>query len=120
MNKPFSILFVDDDPNIRRMVELFLKGRNVELQCAGNGRSALKYLDQKEYDLIFTDIQMPEMDGLTLLQEVRKKNSDVPVVVISAFGQESASRRAMELGASSALSKPFDRNGIIRVIEQYA
>ena len=119
MSKTTSILFVDDDPNMRRMVELFLKNQDVLLRCAGNGRVALKYIETQNFDLIFTDVQMPEMDGLSLLSELKKRNILIPVVIVSAFGQESASRQAFDLGAGDVINKPFDRNTILKIISKY-
>ncbi len=119
MSKTTSILFVDDDPNMRRMVELFLKNQDVLLECAGNGRAALKYTETQNFDLIFTDVQMPEMDGLSLLSELKKRNVSTPVVIVSAFGQESASRQAFDLGAGDVINKPFDRNTILKIISKH-
>ena len=109
MNKPFSVLFVDDDPNMCRMIELFSKDQDINIQCAGNGRYALKYLAMQKYDLIFTDLQMPEMDGLSFLRHLRQTEITIPVIIISAFGQESDTKQALNLGASDVMSKPFDR-----------
>lgn len=111
-----KILFVDDDPNIQRMVEIFLRQQNYQITFAKNGRSALKYFDAAKYDLIITDVQMPEMDGLTLTREIRKKDNNIPIIIVSAFGQESMARE-VEGERVTVLNKPFERASLIEAIE---
>ena len=115
-----NILFVDDDPNMQKMVELFMRKSKHKLSCAKNGRSALKYMENNNFDLVITDIQMPELDGLALIDEIRKINTDVPIVIISAFGQESMSRKALEKGAVKILHKPFESRQLFEVIDQFS
>ena len=111
-----KILFVDDDPNIHRMVEIFLRSHGYQITFAKNGRSALKYFENNSFDLIVTDIQMPEMDGLTLTKEIRKKDNNIPIIIVSAFGQESMADEVKEVNIS-VLNKPFERDGLIDAIE---
>ncbi|HHM01836.1 MAG TPA: response regulator [Caldithrix abyssi] len=113
-----KILFVDDDPNMHRMVELFLRSAGVELIFAGNGRSAIKHMENHRFDLIFSDIQMPEMDGITLLKHLREKGDATPFVIVSAFGQESVAEKALALGASDIVNKPFDRETLLAKIRK--
>lgn len=103
-----NILFVDDDPSMHKMVDLFLRDLNYTISWAKNGRSALKMLKGNKYDLIISDIQMPEMDGLSFLQEIRKYNKKTPFVVLSAFGHERLSEKALKYGATAVLNKPFE------------
>lgn len=112
-----KILFVDDDPNIQKMVEIFLRNKNYEITFAINGRSALKIFNTGSFDLIITDIQMPVMDGLTLAKEVRKKDKNIPIIVVSAFGQESMSKKMRQQNAF-VLNKPFERQLLIAAIEK--
>ncbi|RMH63302.1 MAG: response regulator [Calditrichaeota bacterium] len=114
-----KILFVDDDPNMQRMVEILLRNEDLELIFAGNGRSALKQMDRHDFDMIFSDIQMPEMDGLTLLAEVRSRQPHLPFIIISAFGQESMEKKALDAGASRVLNKPFDRDKLLSIINDF-
>ncbi|HED11361.1 MAG TPA: response regulator [Caldithrix abyssi] len=112
-----KILFVDDDPNMHRMVELFLRSAGVELVFAGNGRSAIKHMENHTFDIIFSDIQMPEMDGIALLQYLKEKGDTTPFIIISAFGQENMAGKALELGARAIVNKPFDRETLLKKIE---
>ena len=114
-----KILFVDDDPNMQKMVELFIRKSKHQLSCAKNGRSALKILETNKFDLIITDIQMPELDGLALIDEIKKLHIEVPIVIVSAFGQESMSQKAIAKGAVKILHKPFESRQLLEVIEQF-
>lgn len=115
----YHILFVDDDPHMQKMVELFMRNSPHRLTCARNGRSALKMLVNNSFDLIITDIQMPELDGLSLIEEIRKTDLEIPIVIISAFGQDKMSQRAIQKGAAKILNKPFDSNQLLNVIDQF-
>ena len=115
-----KILYVDDDPNMQKLVELFMRKSKYELDSAKNGRSALKLLDKNKYDLIITDIQMPEMDGLSLIDEIKKKKIVAPVIIVSAFGQESISQKGLRKGAVKVLHKPFESKQLFDVIEKYS
>ncbi len=115
-----KILFVDDDPNMHRMVELLLRSEtDLEIVFAGNGRSALKQMERHTFDMVFSDIQMPEMDGMALLKHIRDENSKLPFVIISAFGQESMAQKALTAGASDVINKPFGREQIVNVIHKF-
>ena len=98
------ILFADDDPNIQRMVELFLKKFTLKIEFAKTGRTALKMLEYDSFDMLFTDAQMPEIDGLTLIKEIRRRKWSIPIVLISAYGQESLYEKAKESGVNGVIS----------------
>jgi CheY-like chemotaxis protein len=110
-----KILFVDDDPNIHKMVELFMRSEGYKITFAKNGRSALKFFELDIFDLVVTDIQMPEMDGLTLTREIREKNTQIPIIVVSAFGQEKLALEALPKN-TTVLNKPFEREKLIDAI----
>lgn len=112
-----KILFVDDDPNIQRMVEIFLRDSGYQITFAKNGRSALKFIENEPFDLLITDIQMPELDGLSLAKAILEKGIQIPVIVVSAFGEENISTDKL-IGDMSVINKPFDRARLIGAIEQ--
>jgi len=115
-----KILYVDDDPNMQKLIELFMRKSKYQLDSAKNGRTALKLLASNTYDLIITDIQMPELDGLSLIDEIKKKKIEAPVVIVSAFGQENISQKALKKGAVKILHKPFESKQLFDVIEKYS
>ena len=114
-----KILFVDDDPNIQKMIEIFLRKYNFNVTFVKSGRSALHKLQEDNYSLVISDIQMPEMDGLTLIEKIKIKYPEIPVVIISAYGQEQMTEKAMAKGASKILNKPFDSKILISTIQEF-
>ncbi|BAI81559.1 two-component system, NtrC family, transcriptional regulator [Deferribacter desulfuricans SSM1] len=101
------ILIVDDEENHRFMVGLHLK-ENYDILEAQNGLEALNILDDEHVDLILLDVKMDVMDGLTFLSHLRKKNLNIPVIVISAFNNVRTAVESMKLGALDYITKPVD------------
>ncbi len=80
-----SVLIVDDDPNQVKLIKIYLKHTDLEITTAKNGRHALSILKDKNFDIVLTDYQMPEMDGETLISKIRNElKFSMPVVMISA------------------------------------
>jgi DNA-binding NtrC family response regulator len=81
-----SILVVDDEKKMRHILQLMLEREGFKAEQAENGKEALAMLQKKEFGVVITDLKMPEMDGLSLLEEAKKINPDLPIVVITAHG----------------------------------
>jgi CheY-like chemotaxis protein len=110
-----SILVVDDEPDVpelfRQRFRRDVRQGTYVLHFAASGEEALQQLAddiQPELIVILSDINMPGMDGLTLLSEVRKRFPDLPVMMITAYGDDERRRRADDLGAADFLTKPVD------------
>ena len=110
-----SILVVDDEPDVaelfRQRFRRDVRQGTYVLHFAASGEEALQQLAdeiQPELIVILSDINMPGMDGLTLLGEVRKRFPDLPVIMITAYGDDERRRRADDLGAADFLTKPVD------------
>jgi CheY-like chemotaxis protein len=110
----FSVLIVDDEPD---MADLFRQRFRREvrqgqymLHFATSGEEGLRRLDEigPELIVILSDINMPGMDGLTLLGEVKRRRPELPVLMVTAYGDDQRRRRAVELGAADFLQKPVD------------
>lgn len=114
-----KILVVDDDPNMHRLIELYLNSEQYKITSVSSGRMALHKLKEAEFDLIISDIQMPQMDGIRMTEEIRKKNKDIPIIVISAFGKNSHSTQAREAGANLVIEKPFEQETLVDKIGAY-
>ncbi|MEJ2033354.1 MAG: sigma-54 dependent transcriptional regulator [Deltaproteobacteria bacterium] len=102
-----QVLLVDDDPLLREVITALLAGRGYRVDTAGNGQEALEKVKGQTYDHILTDINMPVMDGLTFLKELKQKGIETSVVVISAHTDMDHVVQAMQLGARDYIAKPF-------------
>lgn len=112
-----KILIVDDDPQMHRLISLFLQNKPYHLDKASNGRIALSKIASEEYDLIISDLQMPETDGIELIKQIRREKNSIPVIIISAYGLESMAENALREGASYVLQKPFEASKLIKIID---
>ena len=101
------ILIVDDEPNVRLNYRVTLETEGFEVQEASDGGAALRELAGKDFDLAILDMRMPEMDGLELLERMRERKIQTPVVIITAYGDVPHAVRAMKLGAIDFLQKPL-------------
>src|SRR4051812_25541844 len=109
-----SVLIVDDEPNIRRMVGALLGAEGYEVRDAHDGATALQRALENEPDVLLLDLMMPgEMDGLATLARLREKLPDVPVVMMSGRAGLSDAVRATKLGAFNFLEKPLSPEGVL-------
>lgn len=120
------VLVVEDSPAMRAFVRAALEDGGLEVTEAGNGFEALRLLPRERYDLVVTDINMPDIHGLELISFMRK--SDVhratPVIIVSTEGAQRDRERGIALGANAYLTKPFDpealRSTARRLLEEAA
>ncbi|TBV82759.1 MAG: sigma-54-dependent Fis family transcriptional regulator [Desulfobulbaceae bacterium] len=109
-----KILFVDDEQNMRVAIYEALSHRGYAVTVAENGRTALELLAKTAPDLVVTDIRMPEMDGIELLQQIKTIRPELPVVIITGYATVETAVKAMQQGAVDYILKPFQ----IEVIEE--
>lgn len=102
-----KFLFVDDEAGMRSLVKEFFSNEGYTTLEAENGREALKLIDIENFDAVVTDMRMKEMDGLTLLREIRGRSSTLPVILITGFGSIEAAVEAIKEGATNFIPKPF-------------
>ena len=110
--KKQRVLIVDDEPETLKYVGANLRARGYEVLTAEDGRAALKLAGETIFDLIILDIGMPGPDGFEVCQAIRR-DSDVPIVMLSARGQEKDIVRALDLGADDYLTKPFGAEELV-------
>jgi len=110
-----KVLVVDDNHTNRRILELQLEGWQLLPTLANSGYEALQLLEQKGFDLVITDMQMPEMDGVQLATIIREKNSLMPVILLSSIGDETKSRYSHLFTA--ILTKPAKQQQLCRVVQ---
>jgi len=101
------VLVVDDDLGIRDLLEQTLALAEYDVDTAPDGHSAVTSLRNETYDLMITDLKMPGMDGLALVQEARRLAPGLPVVIITAYSTEATAIESVNLGVSGYLIKPF-------------
>src|SRR5450830_1733500 len=103
-----SVLVVDDEPHMRRILEIMLQRNGYRVFGAGNGLEALEIVEAEKIDLIITDMRMSVMNGIELLIKLRNDGVDIPVIVITAHGSVESAVEAMKYGASDYILRPFD------------
>ena len=110
-----KIIIIDDERGIRNTLREILADEGHEVEVAENGKQGLEMAQAKAYDLIFSDIKMPEMDGLELLKTLKEgeETAETPVVMISGHGDVETAVQALKMGAYDFLLKPLDLNRIL-------
>jgi two-component system response regulator PilR (NtrC family) len=114
-----KILVVEDERGMREMLGILLSRAGYEVQCIEKGEMALNLLRQGlGYDLVITDLVMPEVDGIEILKETKKQNPETQVIVITAYGTTESAVQAMKQGAYDYIVKPFKVEEILVVVEK--
>ncbi len=114
-----NILVVDDELNMRRVLKILFESKGYTVSCASNGSDALDELSRnKEISLVISDLNMPGMDGIALLEEINKRYEALPFILISAYGTIERAVEAMKRGAVDFITKPFNKELIIRTVER--
>ncbi|GAB4325287.1 MAG: sigma-54 dependent transcriptional regulator [Candidatus Zixiibacteriota bacterium] len=113
-----SILVVDDKDSVRRMLAdtLIAKGHSVEV--ARNGNSAVEKSKSQQFDLVLTDLKLPEMDGLQVLSAIKERDPETAVIVMTAYGTIETAVSAIKMGAFDFLTKPFDPDHLTMLIDR--
>ena len=106
MNNETSILIIEDDKSIQNFLSISLKTNGYRYETAANGLEGISLFLSNNPDLILLDLGLPDIDGLAVLEQVRQ-SSDVPVIVVSARGQEREKVQALDMGADDYITKPF-------------
>jgi two-component system response regulator PilR (NtrC family) len=118
VSEPSRILVVDDERSMREFLEIFFRREGYDVTPAESVESALMALDADDYDIVITDIQMPDRSGLELLREINETAPETPVVMITAFGTTENAITAMKQGAYDYITKPFKVDEIRVVVEK--
>src|SRR5688500_7358729 len=120
--KPLCVLVADDEPTIRTILERWLKAEGHTVLTVGNAREAAKLLTRIRFDLIVTDIIMPEGDGLQLIREFKEAQPEVRILAISGGGKymelADCLKMAKGLGAHAVVTKPFEREQLLEGVKQ--
>ena len=112
------ILFIEDDPAGRELGIFNLRKAGYHADEAKDGTDGLKLFSASSYDLVVTDLKMPGVSGMDVLREIKKLNAQVPVIVVTAYGNVERAIEAMKLGATDFIGKPFNRDHLLLAVEK--
>ncbi len=111
------ILIVDDDAAVRAALERTLSGEGLTVETVSDAFQALDRLDQRPQDAVLLDLKMPGMDGLGLLDNLRRRGLEIPVVILTGHGDDFTSRQCLDAGAAAFLTKPPDRSELLLAVK---
>lgn len=112
------ILIVDDEQVVIKSAERVLRGKGYNVEGAPGGREAILKIEQNGYDLVFTDLKMPEVDGITLIRWIKKSRPSIGIVIITGYPSQETLKEALELGIIDYVPKPFTPAVLIDVTER--
>src|SRR5215510_14844050 len=115
---PPRLLVVEDDTTVRDFCVRLLRMNGYQVLSANNGVEALERLKERRYDLVFTDLQMPQMGGIALLQEMRQRYPETDTIVFTAHATVETAREALKLGAFDYLTKPVSVDDLERTVRR--
>lgn len=117
MNDQPSILVVDDELLIRDLLYDFFNNQGWQISVAENGEKALELLKGQSFDLVLSDIKMPELDGLRLTARLRETHPDLPVILMTGFPSVESAVEALRAKAEDYVIKPFNINQLFKLID---
>jgi len=113
-----SVLIVDDELHTREICCDFLEEGQFKVESASNGKEALEILSKKNFQILLSDIQMPEMDGIDLLKESRRLYPEMDVILMTAYGGLPTAIEAIRFGAYDYITKPFSRDFLMNRVHK--
>ncbi len=114
-----KILIIDDEPDMLVMLEMLITDKTPhQVLSTNNPLEIRELLVQNEFNLVITDLKMPMMDGIEILEAVKNHDADIPVIVITAFGTLEAAEEAVRRGAYDFITKPFRKEQILVAVER--
>ncbi len=111
------LLIVDDEPDIRSILEDICQELTDKIKIAENGKVALEILSHERVDAVISDINMPQMTGLQLLASLRNQGNEVPFIILSGYGDKKNTLEALQLGALDFIEKPFDDEKLLALLD---
>jgi two-component system, OmpR family, response regulator VanR len=112
----YKILVIEDDLDIQELIKEFLITQDVEVDVASDGLEGIQLFQQSSYDLVILDVMLPNMDGHHVCKMIRKQSS-VPIIMLTALGEEKDQMKGFDLGVDDYITKPFSFNILIRRVE---
>ncbi|MEW6387742.1 MAG: response regulator [Thermodesulfobacteriota bacterium] len=116
---PERLLVVDDEPNMLRLLKTILMDKTgYEVDTTNNPLEVSKLLQEQHYDLVVTDLKMPLVDGIDLIDIIKKIDNTVPIIIITAYGTIETAEEAIQKGAYDFITKPFRKENILITIKR--
>ncbi|HHN65804.1 MAG TPA: sigma-54-dependent Fis family transcriptional regulator [Nitrospirae bacterium] len=112
------VLVIDDEAIVRVSCERVLKPEGYEVMVTSRGDEAIELLEKEKYDVVLTDLKMPDMDGMEVLRIIKERWPDIQVVIITGYGTISTAVQAIKMGAYEYIEKPFTPQDILEVVEK--
>src|SRR5258708_13766747 len=113
-----NILVIDDEPDIRESLEILLPAEGYGVELAPNATEGLKRVEASAFDLILLDLMMPDKSGMQVLEEIRGRDRETPIFLITAYGSVEVAVNALKRGASDYFSKPWDNEKLLIEIDR--
>ena len=113
-----KVWIVDDDKSIRWVLEKALKSNDVDIESFSRPEQVLEKIKNEEPDVIITDIRMPGMDGISLLDRIKQHSPNIPVIIMTAYSDLDRAVSAFQGGAYEYLSKPFDVDEVVSLVRR--
>jgi CheY-like chemotaxis protein len=115
---PRRLLYVDDEADLRSLVQMHLSLEGYEVETAADGDSAIQMLKDQPYDIVLLDVYMPKMNGLQVLQYLKRSNTTARLIVLTGSDNPYIAKECARLGAQAYLSKPYNFHELIESIDR--
>lgn len=109
----FRLLVVEDDPNLGTILAEYLRAKDYDVKLCEDGQEGFDSFTKREYDLVISDVMMPKKDGFTMATEIRKLNSKVPIIFLTAKSMKEDTIEGFKLGADDYITKPFSMEELL-------
>src|SRR2546423_13857896 len=113
-----KVLVIDDEADIREGLQMLLESEGYAVELAHNATEGVEKMGSRAYDLVLLDLMMPDRSGMEVLAEVRERDRETPIFMITAYGSVEAAVRALKLGANDYFSKPWDNEKLLIEIDR--
>jgi len=118
MAKGSSVLIIDDDTYICRILKKYLEQNGYEAEAVFSGVAAKNIIEKKDFDLVLSDFRLPDSDGLKVLQHVKLKNPSIPVIIMTAYAEVKMAVELIKKGAFDYITKPIQQEEVLRIIDR--
>jgi DNA-binding NtrC family response regulator len=112
------ILVVDDEPDMLALMKMMLEEKGYEVIVTNNPLEVGELLESQKVDIVLTDLKMPGLDGIEVLSEVKRRDPEVTVMVITAYGSLESAEEAIERGAFDFITKPFRKEQVLLAVDK--